>query len=189
MRAGAFFITALGLAMVSHVMARDLTAFELIQAGNPYVGIQSKGKVLQIRSEKSIAGLTPEVWHVLYYDPSAVMKSVEVKFTGGKESDVSHPVHPFQMPYHERDILDQSKLRVDSDEALRKARSQPLLKNLELKATQMTLDRSKRGPVWKIRLWAAKLSHPDKQVDIGTVILSAADGSIIKNDLRPGKAD
>lgn len=179
----------LGLAVAGQVMARDLTAFELVKAGDPYVGIQSKDKVLQIRSDKSVASLTPNVWHIVYYDPSAMMKSVEVKFGSGKELKVSHPFHPFQLPYHERDILNKSKLRVDSDEALRKARSQPLLKKLTLKASQMSLDRGHEGPVWKIRFWAAKLSNPDKRVDIGTIVLSATDGSTIKNDLRPDKVD
>jgi hypothetical protein len=183
------FITAFGLAMASPLTARDLTAFELIKAGDPYIGVQSKDKVLQIRSEKSIASLTPDVWHVLYYDPTTGMKSVQVTFGGGKEIEVSHPGHPFQMPYHDRDILDKSRLKVDSGAALKKATSQPLLKNLTLKASQLTLDHSDVGPVWKIQLWAAKLNNPDKQVDIGMITLSATDGSIVKSDLRPDRVD
>jgi hypothetical protein len=189
MRIRPFLITVLGLAMASHAMARDLTAFELVKAGDPYVGVQSKDKVLQIRSEKSIASLTPDMWHVVYYDPTIGMKSMEVTFGGGKELQVSHPSHPFQMPFHDRDILDNSKLKIDSDDVLKKATSQPLLKNLTLKASQLTLDHSDLGPVWKIRLWAAKLNNPDKQVDIGMITFSATDGSIVKSDLRPDRVD
>lgn len=189
MKTKILLMAALALVMAGHATARDLTAFELIKAGNPYVGVESKDKVLQIRSEKSVASLTPDVWHVVYYDPSTHLRSVEVTFGGGKETDVSHPGHPFQMPYHERDILDKAKLKVDSDEALKKAKSQPLLKNITLKASQMTLDRSDMGPVWKIRLWAAKLNNPDKQVDIGMITFSATDGSIVKSDLRPDRVD
>ena len=188
-RAKAFLITLLGLAMTVSAVARDLTAFELVKAGDPFVGVQSKDMVLQIRSDKSIASLTPDLWHVVYYDPTTGMKSVEVEFGGGKELQVSHPSKPFQMPFHDRDILDKSKLKVDSDDALKTAMSQPLLKNLTLKASQLTLDHSDLGPVWKVRLWAAKLNNPDKQVDIGLITLSAADGSIIKSDLRPDRVD
>jgi hypothetical protein len=53
----------------------------------------------------------------------------------------------------------------------------------------MTLDRSDMGPVWKVRLWAAKLNNPDKQADIGIITLSATDGSIVKSDLRPDRVD
>jgi len=177
-----------GLAAAQMALA-DSTALNLIKKGDDYVGMPSRDKVLEIYSDKSVGSLTPNVWHVVYYDPSTGMKSVEVTFGGGKELDISHPGHPFQMPYHTSDILDKSKLKVDSDEALKKAKSQPLLKNITLKASQMTLDHSDMGPVWKIRLWAAKLNNPDQQVDIGMITLSVADGSIVKSDLRPDRVD
>lgn len=189
MKAKTLFIAGLTLVMASQVIARELTAFDLIKAGNSYVGAQSKNKVLQVRSEKSSTTLTPDVWHVLYYDPSTFMKSVEVKFGGGKMLKVSHPIRPFQLPYHEGDVLAKSKLKVDSDEALNKAISQPLLKGLTLKASRMTLARSDMGPVWKVRLWAAKRNHPNKEVDIGTILFSATDGAMVRSNLRPDKAD
>lgn len=170
-------------------MARDTTAFELMKSGNQYVGIQSKDKVVQIRSEKSIATMTPNVWHVDYYDPSTGSKYLEVTFSAGQETDISHPWHPFQRSYHESDVLDRSKLRVDSDAALRTATSQGILKHLTLKASQMTLDHGDLGPVWKIRLWAAKLNSPDKEVDIGVITLTASDGSVVRSDLHPERVD
>lgn len=176
------------LAATGPLMARDVPAFELIKAGDPFVGVQSKDKVVQIRSEKSIATMTPDVWHVDYYDPNSGPKCVEVTFSAGQETEISHPRHPFQK-FHEMDILDQTKLKVDSDAALRTAIAHPLLKHLTLKASQITLDRSDIGPVWMVRIWAAKLNNPDKQVDIGVLTLSAADGSIVKNELRPDRVD
>lgn len=115
--------------------------------------------------------------------------SVEEKFGRGKKLDVSHPGHPFQMPYHESDVLDKSKLKVDSDEALEKAKSQPLLKNITSKASHLTRDRSDLGPVWIVRLWAAKLNDPNKHVDIGTITFSATDGSMVKSNLGPDRVE
>ena len=40
----------------------DPTALQLIKEGNRFIGEQSKDKVQQIRSDKSIAGLTPSIW-------------------------------------------------------------------------------------------------------------------------------
>ena len=37
------------------------TAFELIKDGNRYLGEQSKNKVREVRSDKSVAGLTPSI--------------------------------------------------------------------------------------------------------------------------------
>ena len=55
-------------------LAAGPEALELIKLGDPYVGIQSKDKVVQIRSEKSIASLTPDIWYVVYYDPDATLR-------------------------------------------------------------------------------------------------------------------
>lgn len=188
MKMKTFCMAALILAVAGRAAARDLTAFELIKAGDPYVGIQSKDKVVEIHSEKSVAGLTPDIWHVVYYDPDATFKSVEVKFGAGKEMETSHPMRMFQMAGN-HEALDRSTLKVDSDQALKIARAQPLLKKLTLRASQLTLQRGDEGPVWNVRFWAAKLDNPDKQVDIGVVTLSATDGSVVKSDLHPDKVD
>jgi hypothetical protein len=184
-----FFSTLLAFAAAHVARAGEPTAFELVKRGDPYVGMQSKDKVLQIRSEKSVASLTPNIWHVVYYDPDAPLKQVDVKFGAGKEMNVSRGWRPFQLPAKESDVLERSKLRVDSDKALKLATEQPLLKGLTIKASKLTLDHSDAGPVWKVQLWAAKLKNPEKEADIGMVVLSATDGSVVKNDLHPNKAN
>ena len=64
--------------------ADEPTAFDLIKEGNRYVGEQAKDRIVQIRSEKSIGTLTPNIWYVVFYDPTASLKAVEVKFGAGK---------------------------------------------------------------------------------------------------------
>jgi hypothetical protein len=183
-----FFVAALGFAVTRAALA-DPTAFDLAKKGDAYVGVQSKDKVVQIRSDKSIASLTPNIWYVTYYDPDSTFKCVEVKFGGGQEMDASHPVKPFQAPTSENDILDKSKLKVDSDEALKIAAAQPLLKDLTLKASRLTLERDDAGLAWKVELWAAKLKNPNDNADVGVVTLSVTDGSVIKSDLHPNSVD
>src|SRR5690242_116300 len=73
-------------------LAADSTAFDLIKEGNRYVGEQSKDKIVQIRSEKSVGTINPNVWYVVYYDPTATLKSVEVKFGAGKMLSVKRPL-------------------------------------------------------------------------------------------------
>src|ERR1700690_1501960 len=80
------------VAVAGAALAADPTAFALVKLGNQYVGVESKDQVVQIRSEKSFAGLTPEIWYVVYYDPDATLKAVEVKFGAGQKMDVSHPL-------------------------------------------------------------------------------------------------
>src|SRR5262245_38842218 len=91
--------------------AAEPTAFDLIKEGNRYVGEDSKDKVVQIRSEKSIGGLSPSIWYVVYYDPDARMKATEVKFGGGKKMDVTRPFRLFERAGSYKNVLDRSKLK------------------------------------------------------------------------------
>jgi hypothetical protein len=86
-------------------------------------------------------------------------------------------------------VLDRSKLSVDSDRALKVASSEPLLKNLTLRASQLWLLHGDLGSVWKVKFWAAKLKHPNDEADIGVVFVSATDASIVKTDLHPKSVD
>ncbi len=174
------------------------TAFDLIKEGNRYVGEQSKDKVVQVRSEKSVGSLAPAVWYVVYYDPTATLKAMEVKFGAGKMIAVTRPFRLME-PVTGGDLpLDRNKMKIDSDRVVQLATDEPLLKNIKVTATQLKLERVGEGvlgqggvptPVWKVRLWAAKLRNPNRQADIGALWISALDGKVLKNDLRINRVD
>jgi hypothetical protein len=184
-----FLAAALATALAPFAMAGELTAFDLVKEGNHYVGDQSKDKLVQIHSDKSVTSLTPNIWYITYYDPDAALKAVEVKFGAGQKMNVSRPFRLLEPVRGGDKILDRSKLKVDSDRALDIAASQPLLKNLTLRASQLWLLHGEPDPVWKIKLWAAKLRHPNDEADIGVVFVSAVDGSVTKTDLHPDRVD
>jgi len=182
-------VAAMTFAVARAALAADPTAFELIKLGNQYVGVQSKDQVVQIRSEKSVGTLTPNIWYVLYYDPDATLKAVEVKFGAGRKLDVSHPLRLIEPVTGGDKALDRSKLKVDSDKALKIATVEPLLKSLTLKATQFWLQHGDEGPVWRVRLWAAKLKNPNDDADVGDVYISADAGKVVRTDLHPNSVD
>jgi len=182
----------LAVALFSQTARAGETAFELAKEGNRYLGEDSKDKVVQIRSEKSLGTLVPNVWYVSYYDPDAPLNVAEVKFGGGKKMQVKRPGHILEPSLRAHRILDREKLKVDSDRAIEIAKNEPLIANLTLKATRLTLERlaaDDNSPVWKVRIWAAKLKNPNNNVDIGEIWLSAEDGRILKNDLQPQRVD
>jgi hypothetical protein len=184
----------LGAALIAafvcqNALASEPTALELIKKGNPYVGIQSKDKVVQIRSEKSVGSMVPNIWYVVYYDPDATFKATEIKFEAGEKTDVSRPWRMIEQVTGDKDVLDRAKISLDSDQALKIAKSQPILANLTLKASQLWLEHGDLGPQWRVKLWAAKLAHPNENADIGVVVISAADGTIVKSDLHPNSVD
>jgi hypothetical protein len=180
---------ALAIASGPLASAGDMTAFQLAKEGNHYVSEQSKDKVVQMRSEKSIGSLTPNIWYIVYYDPDASLKAVEVKFGGGQKMKVTRPWRLLEPVTGEDRVLDRSKLQVDSNRALEIASSQPLVKNLTLRASQLWLQHGDLGPVWKVKLWAAKLRHPNDDADVGVVVISATDGTIVNTDLHPNSVE
>ena len=45
------------------------------------------------------------------------------------------------------------------------------------------------GPVWKVKLWAAKLKNPMHDADIGDVLISAKDGKVVRSNLHINSVD
>jgi hypothetical protein len=186
------------LALNLSVYGSEQTAFDLIKEGNRYVGEQSKDKIVQIRSEKSIGTLTPNIWIIVFYDPTASLKATEVKFGAGKMLTVKRPMRLLE-PVTGGDLpLDRDKLKVDSDQAIKVALAEPLLQNIKVTSTRLELDRVGEGvlgqggggeAVWKVRLWAPKLRRPDKEADVGEVWVSAFDAKVVKDDLHINRVD
>lgn len=164
--------------------ASEPTAFQLIKAGNEYVGKDCKDQVVQIRSDRSINSLTPDVWYIVYYDPDATFKATEVKFGGGKKMKVTRPMRVLEPVTGNDKKLDRTKFKVDSDKAIKIATAEPVLKPVTLKSTQLWLQRGDDGPVWRVRLWAARIDNPDDPEDIGEVFISADEGKVVKTDLH-----
>jgi len=182
----AIAVITLGLGLSAR--AGELTAYQLIKEGNRYVGEEAKDQVVQIRSDKSVGTMTPTIWYIVYYDPDASLKATEVKFGAGKKMDVKRPFRLLEMASADKK-LDRKKMNVDSDKALSTATADPLLQNLKLKASQMWLDRGDDSPVWRVRLWAAKLKDPNDNADIGEVFISADDGKVLRRDLHIERVD
>ncbi|HVU99931.1 MAG TPA: hypothetical protein VHH88_01125 [Verrucomicrobiae bacterium] len=186
------------LLAASTVGAAEMTAFQLAKEANRYVGEQAKDKIVQIRSEKSIGSLTPNIWYVVLYDPTASLKSTEIKFGAGKMLSVKRPFRLLEPVTGGDTPLDKDKLKVDSDEAEKTALKEDMLSNLKITAVSLKLERVGEGVlgitgpgqgVWKVRIWAAKLRNPARDADIGEVWVSAFDGKVIKDDLHIDRVD
>lgn len=188
-------IAALALGTLCQAaLADEATAFSLIKVANDYVGKDARNQVVQLRSEKSVNSLTPNIWYVVFYDPDATMKATEVKFGAGQKLGVQRPFRLLERAKADK-VFDRSKLKIDSDQAIKIATADPLLKNLTLKATQLWLDSNYKAdlsvtaPIWRVQLFAAKLRNPNDNVDIGSVFISAEDGKVLKSDLHINRVD
>src|SRR5580700_4701079 len=175
---------AVSLSAVFTVRADDVTAFNLIKEGDRYVGEGVKDQVVQIRSEKSMGGLTPNIWYVVYYNEDATFKAEEVKFEGGKKVSVKRPARVLELAGRSSDILEHKKMNVDSDKAQATATGDSALASVKVKATQFWLQHGEEAPTWKVRLWAGKIDDPDKEQEIGDIYISADDGKVTRRDLH-----
>lgn len=185
-----FILGALLVCGLSRIAsAADPTALELIKEANRYVGEDVKDKVVQIRSEKSIGDLTPNIWYVVYYDKDATFKTAEVKFGAGKKLETRHPMRqPFAYMNY-KNVLDQKTLKVDSDKAIKIATADKQLDKLKVVATQLWLERKDTTPIWRVRLWALKLRDSTRDADIGEVHINAETGEVVESDLHINRVD
>lgn len=177
------FALALALnALAVGVAGAETGALELIKEGNHYVASDAKDRIAEIRSEKSVGGLKPGVWFVVYRD--ARMKTTEVKFDGSKKVTARRPFHLFKRANDRKTLLDLSLLKTDSDKALQIAQKDGLLDKVKLTKSRMTLENWEEMPVWKVCLWAEKARDPGKTAEIGEIFLSAEDGMVVNRDLH-----
>ncbi|HEY9508902.1 MAG TPA: hypothetical protein VIV82_03490 [Verrucomicrobiae bacterium] len=184
-----FFIALLVLGISGIAMADEVTALDLVKEANHHVGDEVKDKVVQLRSEKSLGSLTPNIWYVVYYDKDATFKTAEVKMGAGKKLEVKHPMRqPFAYIGY-KNVLDLKKIKIDSDKAIKLATADPLLENLTVCATELSLNRDDNMPVWKVVLWAQKLRNKEKDAKIGEIRINAEDGTILDRDLHINRVD
>jgi hypothetical protein len=163
---------------------KEKTALQLVRDGNEHIAKASHNKLVEIRSEQSVGGLEPQVWYVVYYDEDATFKATEVKFGGGKKMEVKRPLRVLEYVTDDRKPLDPAQIKVDSDEAIRVAAKEPLLNKLSLKATQLLLQKSSDGPVWRVRFWAQKVQRADELAEIGDVYVSTKSAKVVRTDLH-----
>ena len=184
-----FALAILAICGLGQVLADEATGLSLIKDANEYVGKDVRDQVVQLRSEKSVASIVPNIWYVVYYDKDATFKTAEVKFGAGKKLDVKHPMRQPFAYINDKNVLDQKTIKIDSDKAIKIATAEPLLDKLTIRATQLWLERVDGVQTWRVRLWAQKLRHPNDDANIGDVSLSAEDGKVLKSDLHIDRVD
>ena len=60
-------VASVALLLPASAAGKEPTALSLIKDGNEYIGKEARDRLVQIRSEKSIGTLTPNIWYIVYY--------------------------------------------------------------------------------------------------------------------------
>lgn len=178
----------LGFLLAGTLHAAEPTAFDLIKEGNRHVGDEVKDQVVQIRSEKSVGSTTPTEWAIVYYDRDASFKATEVRFVGGRKTEVRRPGRLLER-LGSHSPLEKDRLKTDSNKAIEIALAEPALANLKITNTRLVLERWENLVVWKVRLWVSKIRKPQDTADVGEVFINAEDSRVVRSDLKPRRAD
>jgi hypothetical protein len=171
-----------------NLFAGEATAFTVAKAGDAVIEVGARGKITEMRSEKTGTNLVPNVWYVDYFDTNTAFKTTEVMFVDGKVKEVTQPKHVFQAFSGSRK-LSWRKLKVDSDKALAIALKNRAFQTYPPKAVQFRLERTTDGSIWKIRFWTPRNDQPGETVDIGELYISTQNGEVIKDDLWVRRAN
>jgi serine/threonine protein kinase len=172
-------------ATAENVASKNFTALQLVQLGNHYVGENARDQVIAIISDKSIGDFTPKSWRVIYRNPQAAFNATEVQFTDDKMTRVREPNRFLQIfsPGSNK-TFDFSKVKLDSDDALKIVMALPEVRAASVIAAQMELERGYGGlPVWTVNLFGESDSKLADEKNLGTIQLLAESGKILKNTL------
>jgi len=172
-------------APVQTILPENFTALQLVKLGDHYVSEDSHDQVIEIVSDKSVDDLTPKNWRVIYRIQQAVFRATEVQFADGKMTRIREPNRFFQaLSPNARKALDLSKVKLDSDDALKIVMDLPEVRAASVIAVQMRLARGYGGlPVWTVNLFGESDSKLTNEKNLGTIELLADSGKILKNTL------
>jgi hypothetical protein len=118
------------------------------------------------------------------------MKAVEVKFAAGKMIDVKRPFRLVERISDKTQPMDKEKLKIDSNKAIEIALKEPILEDIKVKSVEASLQNDGAiGPVWKLRLWAERLSGAQETAGIGHIVVTADEGKVIENEVKLNRLD
>jgi hypothetical protein len=174
-----------GTTVTSAATSSVATAFQLLQKGNSYVSARSKDRVLQVTSGRAPVNEAPQSWRILYYDDKTTYNAVEVCFEAGAMERVHEPNRLFGLfGASSSKTLDVTKLKTDSDQAIRIAAGECAALGITVNFVELKLERGYGGlPVWNIKLFGLMPGKAAEDVSLGYVIILADDGRVLKKDI------
>jgi hypothetical protein len=136
-------------------------------------------KVIGRRTENSPA---PQSWTYYFYDTSAIGNATHVTVRNNRVINDGEALTAAVIPWHQSDVVDESKLKVDSNQAL--AIAQALIPNTPISSSQFELryPKDSTAPIWFLTLWAK--DHEGQEVEIGTVQVLADTGYVLRKSLK-----
>ncbi|MDR2462677.1 MAG: hypothetical protein LBD30_02725 [Verrucomicrobiales bacterium] len=182
------YSVAAALTFAGHAFA--VTAFQAVEIAKKQVNPYAAKSLAQIVGKPSTVGLMPEEWQVLFYDPAADQHGTLVTVSGNAVTGIRDgytQLDSFRIfAYKMEEIIDPSKLKVDSTKLVSILQNSASLKGLKITSIGLWLKKDKKGPLeppfWNAELYAAN-AKGDKEVKFGEARVDGESGKILKLDL------
>lgn len=177
------------------------TARQAVEIAKRRMSPASQDQVLRVEGRRSGADLRIREWQVTFYDDSRVNNALTVKVEDGQDTDAETVLRMFEdgtwshfdrnfTGFSNREVINLSRWRIDSDDAVARALRLPALSEVQVTEVRLTLRKLSDGdvpPVWRVNLRARSKTNPSRSAGIGFIDLSAESGEVLRNETRVRK--
>jgi hypothetical protein len=163
-------------------LAHAATALQDLPIAEGVVSNHVKGKLIWIRSLDG-KGVDRQRWSYLFYDPFADSNGRLVVVRNGAISKIDQGLveldHFRVLPYKESEILGESRIKLDSNQALAAVQAAGHIENVPLTTVHYTLEMSDENdvPVWSLTLYCPRNGD---EIEFGHARVSAGTGQIFE---------
>jgi hypothetical protein len=177
------------------------TARQAVDIAKRRMSPASQDKVLRIEGRRSDADLRVREWVITFYDETRVNNALAVRVEDGQDTATKVQLRMFEdgtfdhfdrnfTGFSNKEVINLSRWKIDSDEAVARALKQPRLSEVQITEVRLILSKLSDGevpPVWRVHLRARSKSNPGRDTSIGYIDLSAETGEVLRNETRLGK--
>jgi len=189
------FTLSLSIAHAGNVPA----AKKALELATEKFGVSNQ--VIRMEGTFSDSDFQPRQWDVTFYDAKRKNKGAVVRVKDGAVISIGGAVRIVDNArsdellrnvtgYDSKEILNLSRLKLDSPEVLKKVGAQAGMDKVQITDVKMELHKLSDGDVaavWSVRVKARLRAQPSHEGWIGSVGMSAESGEILKNDLNVEK--
>lgn len=161
----------------------------------------STNQAIRLEGSFSDSDLQPRQWDVTFYDAKRSNKGAVVRVKDGAAISIGSAVRIVDSArsdellrnvtgYDPKEVINLKRWKFDSTEVLTKIGAQAGMDKVQITDVKMELQKLSDGdvaPVWSVRVKARLRSQPSHEGWIGSVVLSAETGEILKNDTNIDK--
>ncbi|MDZ4788304.1 MAG: hypothetical protein SH807_05115 [Blastochloris sp.] len=186
------FLLALTLVVASFSPSFALTAYQAKDVAKREVNDVAKKSLVQIHGKRGAVGVYPLEWEILFYDPYADQDGTKVKVAGNVITQITQGYTQMDkariFAYKQDEILDPTRLKVDSNEIVKILSRSSALNNVKITSVDLSLSKMSKGPMgsamWSVVMYAK--DSKQEEVEFGKAQINAESGQILqlKIDLK-----